>query len=77
MTKILYACGVVPFVMTNVPQTLLVRAIRPCNDRRAPLTFYFPSGQRRITWFLVARSTRQTGHSLLAALLAGKVLSSG
>lgn len=24
ITKILYACGAVPFVMTNVPQTLLV-----------------------------------------------------
>ena len=33
MTKILYACGAVPFVMTNVPQTLMVLAVTPCDER--------------------------------------------
>ena len=33
MTQILYACGAVPFVMTNVPQTLVVLAAIPCDER--------------------------------------------
>ena len=33
MTKILYACGAVPFVMTNVPQGLMVPTITPCDER--------------------------------------------
>lgn len=28
ITQVLYACGAVPFVMTNVPQTLLVSSLR-------------------------------------------------
>ena len=34
LTKVLYACGAVPFVMTNVPQTLMVFSwrIEPGSD---------------------------------------------
>ena len=34
ITKILYACGAVPFVMTNVPQTLLVCTLVFQTERR-------------------------------------------